>query len=254
MFKYFCAFALAFAYSYAYAADTKASINASQAGTWTVIDGDGTNTISVKAASTQAAATDRSAVVQLNPNQPALTTPLNVNLTQLAGSASNITAKGTQAASALGTQDLKDSGRTAIMLDWERVAGTAAVESTLTNFTVGSKGGANITAATSYTVTTGKTLRIQSINLSLTSTSTVVNNARVRIRQAASGIANTSQIVWNYDIPWPIGGTVAANEGTSINIPIPDGLEIAATQQITVTWITAAATCTITAVITGYEY
>ncbi|HEV7675088.1 MAG TPA: hypothetical protein VGQ12_11215 [Candidatus Angelobacter sp.] len=39
---------------------------------------DGTNVITVKAASTQAAATDTSEVVQLNPNQPQFTTPLNV--------------------------------------------------------------------------------------------------------------------------------------------------------------------------------
>lgn len=170
------------------------------------------------------------------------------------GLAPIITTKGTQGASGTATQDLKDSGRSQILFVWERVAGTANVESTLTNFTIGTKAGAAVTAATSYTVTAGKTLRIESIQLALTSTSTIVNNARVRIRQAASSISNASPVIFDYDIPWPIGGTVAANEGTSINVAIPDGLEVAGGQQITVTWITAAATCTVTVALVGFEY
>lgn len=43
------------------------------------------NQSAVKAASTQAASTDTSQVVQLNPNQPNLTTPLNVNIAQQGG-------------------------------------------------------------------------------------------------------------------------------------------------------------------------
>lgn len=161
--------------------------------------------------------------------------------------------KGTQGATGVSTQDLKDAGRSQILVNWERVAGTANVESALTNFTNASRAGSALGAASSITVTAGKTLRIQSVNVALTSTSTIVNNARIRIRQAGT-VANTSPIIWTYDIPWPIGGTVAANQGTSISIPIPDGLEVAAGQQVSITWITAAATCTISCSIIGYEY
>lgn len=51
---------------------------AAVAGAWPVKLTDGTSTAAVKAASAAAAATDPSAVVQLSPNQPQLTTPLNV--------------------------------------------------------------------------------------------------------------------------------------------------------------------------------
>lgn len=162
--------------------------------------------------------------------------------------------KGTQGAVGVTTQDLKDAGRQAVTLVWERVAGTAAVESALTNFTSGVRAGAALGAATSYTVTAGKTLRIQSISIALTATSTIVNNARFRIRQAASAIANTSPIIFSYDMPWQLLGTVAANDGVSATVPFPDGLEVAGGQQITFTWITAATTCTVSMTIVGYEY
>lgn len=50
---------------------------AAASGGWPVKPTDGTNTITVKAASTAAAATDTSEVVQISPNQPQLTTPWN---------------------------------------------------------------------------------------------------------------------------------------------------------------------------------
>lgn len=50
----------------------------SAANAWTTKVTDGTNVGAVKAASTAAAATDPSTVTQLSPNQPQLTTPLNV--------------------------------------------------------------------------------------------------------------------------------------------------------------------------------
>jgi hypothetical protein len=62
---------------------------------------DGTNgPAAVKAASTQAAAADKSLVVQINPNQPNLTTPLNValaanqsvNVAQIAGNSVSVNA------------------------------------------------------------------------------------------------------------------------------------------------------------------
>ena len=161
--------------------------------------------------------------------------------------------KGTQGATGVSTQDLKDAGRSQIMLSWEEMAGTAGAESALTNFTLGSKAAAALTAATSYTVTTGKTLRIQSVTIYVKTTSTVNNLARFRIRQAGT-VANTSPVIFDQVLALEMNGTYLAGEVAALVIPIPDGLEVAAAQQITFTWFTAANTCTVGMSITGYEY
>lgn len=163
-------------------------------------------------------------------------------------------AKNAQTARFLGTQDAKDSGRSQVMLSWEEMTGTAAAESTLTNFTLGSRGGSALTAATNLTVTAGKTLRIQEVHIYVKATSTVNNLARFRLRQAAS-ILNSSPVIWDavlLGIEAP--GTIAAGLGAKQSYSIPDGLEVAAGQQIAFTWFTAANTCTVGLSIVGYEY
>src|SRR2546430_15681100 len=56
-------------------------------------------------------------------------TPWNENIAQVGGTAAAATAKGTQAANGIGVQDLKDSGRTAIVLYATGVAsGATGVE------------------------------------------------------------------------------------------------------------------------------
>jgi hypothetical protein len=202
---------------------------------------DGTNTATVKAASTAAVATDTALVVAVSPNN-------TVAVTQAA-----IT-KGTQGANGVTTQDLKDAGRQTVLLYWDEMTGTAAAESTLTNFTNGTLNAAALTAATNYTVTSGKRLRIQAIQIYVKATSTVNNLAKFRIRQAASSIANSSPIIWAHNLALEVTGTIAAAAFHEAAIPIPDGLEVAAGQQITFTWFTAANTCTVGMSITGYEY
>lgn len=178
--------------------------------------------------------------------------------TQLRASAVPVSAptltKGTQAANGWSVQNLKDAGRSQIMLSWEEMAGTAAAESSLTNFTLGSKAAAALTAATNYAVTAGKTLRIQEVHIYTKATSTVNNLSRFRIRQAAS-VANNSPVIWDavlLGVEAP--GTIAAGLGATAVYPIPDGLEVAASQQIAFTWFTAANTCTVGMTIVGYEY
>lgn len=163
-----------------------------------------------------------------------------------------ITAKGVQGSFGAAVQDLKDAGRSAISLNWEEVAGTAAVESALTNFTSGSRGGTALGAASSLTVTAGKTLRIVSVAYYVKATSTVNNIARFRIRHAAT-VANTSPIVFDRVLAIELG-TVAAGALCSQEASIPDGIEIAAGQQVTFTWFTAANTCTVGMNIVGFEY
>lgn len=162
--------------------------------------------------------------------------------------------KGTQGSTGISTQDLKDAGRSQVMLSWEEMTGTAAAESSLTNFTLGSNAGVALSAATSYTVTTGKTLRIQTVTIYCKTTSTVNNLCRFRIRQAASSIANTSPVIFDQVLALQQNGTYLAGEVVALVIPIPDGLEVGSTKQITFTWFTAAITCMVGMSITGYEY
>jgi hypothetical protein len=161
--------------------------------------------------------------------------------------------KGTQGAAGFTTQDLKDAGRSQVMAAWEEMSGTAAAESALTNFTLGSRGGSALGAATSITVTSGKTLRIQSVLMYVKATSTVNNLARFRIRHAGT-VANTSPVVFDHVMSLEVTGTIASGAYHSDVIPIPDGLEIPAGQQVTFTWFTAANTCTVGMTIIGYEY
>lgn len=144
--------------------------------------------------------------------------------------------------------------RVQVCLAWEEMAGTANAESSLTNFTSGSNAGSALSAATLYTVTAGKTLRIQTVNYYMKATSTVTNLAKFRIRQAASSIANTSPIIYADSLVGSAMGAVTAGAGYSKNVLIPDGLEVPSAQQITFTWLTAANTCTVGLSIVGYEY
>lgn len=149
--------------------------------------------------------------------------------------------------------------RQQVMLAWEEMAGTAGAESALTNFTLGtdsSAGGAPtaLAAATSYTVPSGKTLRITAVLIYTKATSTVNNLSRFRIRSAAS-VANTSPPIWDMVINGvQAPGTVTAGSGNSERIAIPDGIDIPAGQQVTFTWFTAANTCTVGMTIIGYLY
>lgn len=145
------------------------------------------------------------------------------------------------------------ASRQHIHLSWAEMAGTAGVESTLTNFSAGTRGGTALTAATNYAVSTGKTLRIQEIHVYIKATSTVLNWGHLRLRQAASSIANTSPIIWQAQLGHP-SATAAGNELAALPVTIADGMEIAATQQITFTWLTTANTCTVGLALTGFEY
>jgi hypothetical protein len=148
-----------------------------------------------------------------------------------------------------------DAARENITLGWDQVATTAS-ESALANFTSGVRAGTALSAANQYTVQSGKVLRIVAVNgaLKIGGTSPAAVLSKLRIRQAASSIANTSPIIWEGEIGAP--GT--ANESRHVAWTIPEGIEVAAGQQITFTHIETATggtstpgeTCT----IIGYEY
>ncbi len=167
----------------------------------------------------------------------------------------NVSAKGTQGANALAVQDLKDAGRSKVILSSTRVISiTTEALLSLTQ----KKGDGTTTTGTSYTVTAGKTLRIQSLKI-YAQLNTAVTAAWVscRLREgAASGgaVSATSDII-------AIGesNTVAVTDIIGIGVPpsiinFPDGLEIAGGQQIGVSELALNVDLTVTVVLIGYEY
>jgi hypothetical protein len=111
------------------------------------------------------------------------------------------------------------------------------------------KGGTLNGAATSYTVTSGKTFRLQSLSVSVQGTNSTVQYVKLRVRAAVS-VSSSSPIVANIFV---------ANSGASNSIgyatqEFPDGIEIAAGQQIGISQIGGTVNGTVTATLVGYEY
>ncbi len=169
--------------------------------------------------------------------------------------AANVVAKGTQGANALATQNLKDSGRSKVILTSVRVASiTTEALLSLTQL----KGDGTTTTGTSYTVTAGKTLRIQSMKL-YAQLNTAVTAAYVscRLREGAAGggaVSATSNIIAIAE-----SNTVAVTDIVGIGAPplivnFPDGLEIAGGQQLGISEIALNVDLTVTVVMIGYEY
>lgn len=160
-------------------------------------------------------------------------------------------AKGSQSARALGTQDLKDAGRSAVMITVEALAG--AIAEALATLTW-SKGYAAVTTGTSYNVTAGKTLRLQALVISFIATTTTANTTRIRLRVNPAGAALlTSALQFSIRIAWP-SATFIANEAYTIVIPFPDGIEIPGGGGLAISHIEAAANGTIDISLSGYEY
>jgi hypothetical protein len=160
------------------------------------------------------------------------------------------TAKGTQGGTFAPVQQPKDSGRTYLTLTANRVTGVAAAALlTLTQ----NKGGTT-SSSTSYTVTTGKTLRIQNVSATVRGSSTAAAvNGVVALLTAASGIATTSPALIVLDVP-AVANTSAAGDGGQVDLPIPDGLEIAAGQQIALSQSCSTTSSTVSVTLIGYEY
>ena len=151
----------------------------------------------------------------------------------------------------LDVSDVDQRSRQHVALVWERMAGTTS-ESALQNFTTGVRAGSSLAAANNYQVQAGKQLRITLVTVTIrnVTTATLVST-RDRIRQAAS-VANTSPIVFEAEV----GMVPAASleNTTTVACPIPEGLDVDAGQQITVTHIDTSANCVVTVTINAFEF
>lgn len=161
------------------------------------------------------------------------------------------TAKGTQGANGVPTQDLKDAGR----VNWSAataIAGVTAVTTEALVSMVAQRDGTAATAATSQAVTAAKRLRITSMSVGLISSAAAVISGRVSLRIGASAAATaTSPIIHTLAIP---SGAALAQAGGSMTISFPDGIEISGSQQIGVSQVCSVATGTLWVTLNGFEY
>ena len=160
------------------------------------------------------------------------------------------TAKGTQAGLFLPVQDAKDSGRAlrVFTINYTTAPGTEA----LATFTVNQ--GLNVTTSVSlYTVTSGKTLRLQAISGAALNATTTQSNAKLRVRTSSATSIGSPVCI---DLAFPaVAGTTVASLGVANSLAIPDGLEIAGGQSIGISTVsTPTSTALVGCSLIGYEY
>lgn len=170
-----------------------------------------------------------------------------VSLDEINGNAFTSVTKGVQATNNLPVQQIKDSGRVIKTFYATFTAATTEALVTLTPNTGGLAG----STGTSFAVTAGKTLRIQSIAVTTRNAGAAGQGVVCQLRIRDTGAVATTS---------PIAGTVAAgtklataNVTDGCTLDFPDGLELSGTQQLGVTQV-GSNTANNTVVVTGYEY
>lgn len=159
--------------------------------------------------------------------------------------------KATQGATGFSTQDLKDAGR--VLKTYTASALTAVTSEaliTLTPYADLSAGG----GATTFAVTSGKRLRIQSITVTVRATSTVSVGGIVRLRFLAGAVQAASPVHGSLGCMASPLATAAAGNAQSFAMVIPDGLELSGTMQFGLTQLFSATSATIDVQVIGYEY
>jgi hypothetical protein len=167
------------------------------------------------------------------------------------GATANLSVKGTQGTNALTTQDIHDAGRNSLTFYFDQLTGVTTEALGSMNST---KGFVAQTAGTTYTVTAGKTLRLQSLVITVRDTTTTLSTSRVRVRVNTSGtVVASSPIAYAVEVV-NLPGTAAAGVGTAEAVDFPDGLEIPGGSQIGMSHIESSVSCTISVCLLGYEY
>ncbi len=159
-------------------------------------------------------------------------------------------AKGVAAASLLNVQEAKDTGRTYVTLRADLVAGvtTEALVTFIKNVN-----GTDTAAQTAYTITNGKTFRIQSLSYEILNTTTVANRGRATVRVAGS-VGAASPVVAKCAAH---SQAALAASGAFNQVDFPDGIDIPGngTIQIGISHLESVTTAAIVSIIlVGYEY
>lgn len=238
---------------------TGGTFPATQSGTWTVQPGNTANTTAWLMNVGQFGGTNISTGTGAGgagiprvtiSNDSSLAANQSVNINQVGAVAVVAQTKGTQATNAFPTQDLKDSGRNRVSFTADRV--TPAASDTLVTFTK-NVGGTATASQTTYTVTTGKTFRLQAVYFSVVTSTTTVISARLALRENTGGTctASSSPVL----MMEAAGVTAVANEGVSgTNLSMPDGWEFPSADSICFSAIGSTSTGTMTISVIGYEY
>jgi hypothetical protein len=145
------------------------------------------------------------------------------------------------------------TGRTFIVLGADGV--TPAISDTVITFAK-NVNGAVTGSQTTYAITAGKTLRIQSICASLTA-GAAANRVAVRVRLNTGGacVAGSGLLLPAFELAPNYGTATAAEGGASGCMTIPDGLELSGTNwNICLSESATAASGTLTAALVGFEY
>jgi hypothetical protein len=160
--------------------------------------------------------------------------------------------KGTQGSTGFSVQELKDAGRTYLTLSATAAAGVT----TETLFSLSQNKGGTVTAGVgSYTITSGKTLRIQNISVSVRAGAAAVPFSRVTLRSNTAGATTASSSVV-VQCPEVFGIAATTGVGGQLSMDFPDGLEIAGngTVSIGLSHDDQATTNIINMTLTGFEY
>jgi hypothetical protein len=162
----------------------------------------------------------------------------------------SITAKATQGALGLATQDLKDSGRVAkVYYAANFTAATTEAMVTLTPVSDGTTSG----TATSFTVTNGKRFRVQSLSVHVKNAGAAVQSCLCTLRiNTAAATTTASPVQLQVGAGTPVATANAGAFGWAV---VPDGLEILGNGTVTI-GISQVGTATAGNWVTlvGYEY
>ena len=173
-----------------------------------------------------------------------------------AGTAQQMTTKGSQPLYALPVQQMHNSGRSArtIFLDTFAVAATTETLNTMSTST----DNGTVTTGTSFNVTAGKRFRIQAMNVGLHTITGNTTAAAVIVRIRANN-AGTALVSSPIQLVVPIPGVAGVNAASNVQVAIPDGWEFVGGAGIGVTttcasFVTTTAAPKVDISIIGFEY
>jgi hypothetical protein len=156
--------------------------------------------------------------------------------------------KATQGANGWSTQDLKDAGRVLCSFTATGVTGNAT-EALITltpyrDLVAGS-------TATTFAVTAGKRLRLQTITVTWRNNTAAVGAVTIRFRTLAGTVLVTSPIQLSLNAST---GLATIGSGSTAFVSFPDGMELSSTMQFGLTQLAQSAVVGFDVHVTGYEY
>jgi hypothetical protein len=160
--------------------------------------------------------------------------------------------KGTQGATGVSTQDLKDAGRVSACAATV-IGGVTAVTTEALLSVVPVRDGVAGSAATTITVTSGKRFRVQAIVASVRSSAATVLSGRVALRMNPSGAATASSPILAI-LSMTQQAAALAEAGDTCALAIPDGLEFSGTMQFGLSQVCSGTGGVVYASIIGFEY